>query len=203
MADIVPTRSAYLDLQDERRSMQEGYRFLDEKRLVLAGEIIGQLDAYGAARRDFDRLYAEAIAALRLAVRRHGLEDLQCYPAQRLAHAEVEKRTRSVLGVRVAEATFNAGRAETPPAVFPSPEAEHCRRLFQKVLEKSADLAARAGNLQRLWNEYRRTARRARALEDVLLPEMEQTLRLIDAGLEEQDREEAIRVRYFRQIRRG
>ena len=43
--------------------------------------------------------------------------------------------------------------------------------------------------------EYRRTARRTRALEDVLLPEIDETLRVIAASLEESEREEAIRVR--------
>jgi V/A-type H+-transporting ATPase subunit D len=43
--------------------------------------------------------------------------------------------------------------------------------------------------------EYIRTARRARALEDVLLPAMDETLKAVDAALEELDREEAIRVR--------
>jgi V/A-type H+-transporting ATPase subunit D len=33
---IVPTRSAFLKLKDERSGMREGYRFLDEKRLILA-----------------------------------------------------------------------------------------------------------------------------------------------------------------------
>jgi vacuolar-type H+-ATPase subunit D/Vma8 len=39
------------------------------------------------------------------------------------------------------------------------------------------------------------TARRARALEDVLLPELSATLAELDARLEEVEQEEAIRVR--------
>jgi V/A-type H+-transporting ATPase subunit D len=65
---------------------------------------------------------------------------------------------------------------------------------------EAAALAAQVASLQRLWFEYRRTSRRARALEDVLLPEIKQNLSVIDAGLEEQDREEAIRVRHFKQL---
>ncbi len=201
MNDVVPTRSAYLELQEERRSMQEGYRFLDEKRLVLAGEIITQLERYSAAKEDYDRLFRQAVAALRLAVARHGLEQLLLYPGQRLPDAHIEIERRNVLGVTVTEARTALGKPVTPPAVFPSPEAEDCRRRFQSLLEQAASLASQEGSLRRLWNEYRRTSRRARALEDVLLPEMTQTLRRIDSGLEEQDREEAIRVRHFRERR--
>jgi len=38
-------------------------------------------------------------------------------------------------------------------------------------------------------------ARRARAQEDVLLPEIDETLQEVDSALEEPEREEAIRVR--------
>ena len=55
--------------------------------------------------------------------------------------------------------------------------------------------AASAGNLERLAAEYRRTERRARALENVLLPEIERALRTTEEHLEQADREEAVRIR--------
>jgi V/A-type H+/Na+-transporting ATPase subunit D len=55
------------------------------------------------------------------------------------------------------------------------------------------------GNLIRLLAEYRRTERRARALENLVLPELELTLKLVEEQLEEQDQEEAAQVR----LRRG
>jgi len=177
--------------------MHEGYRFLDEKRLILAGELVAELERYEALQRDFDALYPQALAALQAAVERHGLEQLQIYPALGEPHARIDTAARNVLGVRVLEAQPKGGDGQAQPAVLPSPEAEECRELFRQVLKQAAALAAGNGNLRRLWEEYRLTSRRARALEDVLLPEMDETLRLIDSGLEEQDREEAIRVRHF------
>ena len=90
-------------------------------------------------------------------------------------------------------ATQNTGRGGTG-----SPEAKACRAAFEKLLWASADLAARAGNLNRLAREYRRTERRARALERVLLPELEQAIKIIDEQLEMMEREEAIRTRQSR-----
>ena len=43
MAEIVPTRSAALELADERDLMRQGYRFLDEKRVLLASEMLRRL----------------------------------------------------------------------------------------------------------------------------------------------------------------
>ena len=59
----------------------------------------------------------------------------------------------------------------------------------------AAPLAAVTGNLERLSLEYRRAVRRARALQDVLLPELDRTLREIETRLEELEQEDAIAMR--------
>jgi V/A-type H+-transporting ATPase subunit D len=197
MAEVIATRSAYLELVEDRRSMQEGYRFLDEKRLVLAGALLEELGRYDTARGQLDQLYREAATALGAALQRHGLEGLQLYPAADCARAEFESEWRNVLGVALLQIRVLADPGQPEPASHPSPEAERCRQLFQEVSRQAATVAALSGNLQRLWREYSRTSRRARALEDVLIPEVSADLRMVDASLEEQDREEAIRVRYF------
>jgi V/A-type H+-transporting ATPase subunit D len=46
--------------------------------------------------------------------------------------------------------------------------------------------------------DYVRTERRARALENVILPEIEADIRFVDAQLESIDQEESIRVREAR-----
>jgi V/A-type H+-transporting ATPase subunit D len=101
-----------------------------------------------------------------------------------------------VLGVTVHEIECVMGDQSPPLAsVEQSPEAERCRSAFRALIPRAAGLAAMAGNLERLRAEYVRTARRARALEDVLLPEIDASLAAIDSALEELEREEALRVR--------
>jgi len=59
-------------------------------------------------------------------------------------------------------------------------------------------LAGLSGNLHRLLEEYRLTERRARALENIILPEIEQSLNEMNGYLEEVDLEDAIRARLQR-----
>jgi V/A-type H+-transporting ATPase subunit D len=194
--EATPTHSAFLELKEERAGMREGYGFLDEKRLILASEILEQLRCYEDEMEGFRKEYAAAAGALRMAVGRHGLEGLTLYPPAPAPTAELRMAGRSVLGVTVhglEPIPVTAGTA--PAAVDQSPEAEHCRDAFRVLLPRVAALATLAGNLERLRLEYRRTARRARALEDVLLPEVEERIKAVETALEELDREEAIRVR--------
>ena len=57
-------------------------------------------------------------------------------------------------------------------------------------------MAAAQTNLERLISEYTRTERRARALENVMLPEIDDSLRFVNEQLEAVDLEEALRVRF-------
>lgn len=193
---VIPTPSVLQDLQEERQVVQEGYRFLDEKRLLLAAEILRQLERYRRLHREYEELHAQAARALREAVARHGLDGLQVYPpAADLDSATLEVETRTVLGVQVTDSRLHAENTPPPRALDPSPEARECRRLFDELAKRSAPLAALTGNLERLLDEYRRTERRARALEDVLLPEIEHQLLEVAVRLEEMDQEEAVRTR--------
>jgi V/A-type H+-transporting ATPase subunit D len=195
MSEVSPTRSAVIEMKDERRAMHEGYVFLDEKCLLLAGEILRELEHYGRLQREFLRLHEAALAALQAAVARHGLQGLQVHPPADLAAAQVRIAARSLMGVRLQQATWMPGDATVLEAVQPSPEAEACRQAFAAVLAQGTELAALCGNLERLSLEYRRSVRRARALQDVMLPELDRSIYDVDSRLEELEQEDAIWMR--------
>ena len=70
-----------------------------------------------------------------------------------------------------------------------------CRAAFDAMFAAAVPLAAVTGNLERLSQEYRRSVRRARALQDVLLPELGRSIRGIETRLEELEQEEAVLMR--------
>lgn len=195
MSDISPTRSAVIEMKDERRAMHEGYVFLDEKCLLLAGEILRQLQQHARLQAAFGAAHAAALAALQAAVARHGLQGLQVYPPADSAAAHVAATPRALMGVRLQAAAWAAGDTPAAPAVQPSPEAEACRRAHAALLAAATPLAAVAGNLERLSLEYRRSVRRARALQDVMLPELDHDIGDIEGRLEELEQEDAIWMR--------
>jgi V/A-type H+-transporting ATPase subunit D len=194
--ELSPTRSVALELDEERRLVREGYEFLDEKRLLLAAEILQQMAHFRECHREYVALHTGAARALAGAAGRHGLDGLQVYPAAELHDAAVRSEQRNFLGVRLITAWLEGAEGGEPArAVRPSAEAEECRQAFGALVACAARLAAASGNLHRLAREYRRTERRARALENVLLPEIDNALREIEDHLEVLDQEEAVRVR--------
>jgi len=195
MSEASITRAAVLEMKDEQRAMHEGYVFLDEKCLLLGGEILRELARYAEVDRTLVDAQQAATKALQAAVARHGLEDLQVYPPLDQGSASLAREARSVMGVRLQDVAWQPARDAAPASVQPSPEAETCRRAYVELVAVAARLAAISSNLARLSHEYRRSVRRARALQDVLLPELDQQVARVETRLEELEQEDAIAMR--------
>lgn len=197
MSELTPTRSLLIALADERRTMREGYAFLDEKCLLLAGEMLRQVRVHQSLARQITALTGVARRVLGSALARHGLQGLQVYPAG-VPHQRLRIEPRPLLGVTLLSAQVIGDAASAPAAINPSPEAEACRVAYARVAERLAELAAISASLMRLYAEYRRTVRRVRALQDVLLPELDADIADIDTRLEDIEREDAISMRFRR-----
>lgn len=196
-AEVLATRVAFLELKDERRLVQEGYELLDEKRVLLATEIMRQLRHFTALQEDLRRLGGRALEAFESAVGMHGFDKLTVEPKLPLGPAQVVLHEQPFLGLRLVEAALDerngaASQAESNPT---TPEARDCALAFRGMMARHVELAACVASLRRLIDEYVRTERRARALENVVLPEIDDSLHFIEEQLDAVDQEEAVRVR--------
>lgn len=195
----VATRIAQLELKDERRLVKEGYELLDEKRIRLVAEIRAQLGRLRRWQADVRKAREAAQGALVGALNRHGLDELSSYPALSADDGELEFARSRLFGLELLESQWHAGAAHlTEAPVNPSPEARVCAGAYRAMLGPLVMTAVCSVNLRRLMREYVRTERRARAIENVLLPEIEWSLKYIDEQLEILDQEEIARVRQRR-----
>ena len=194
-APVSATRGVLLELKEERRLMRESYAFLDEKRILLATEILQQLRRYQGLLSDFEAAYGAAARTQHAAVRRHGLQGLLVYPVAHVGADALTISSRNFLGLSLSEAHLALDERPPPPAARPSPEADVCREQARALLARAPELAATARNITVLSAEYTRTERRARALENILLPDIEADLMTIEEQLEAVEQEEALRVR--------
>ena len=198
MAEGSASRAALLALRRDRRVIEEGHRFLDERRIALAHELLRRARDYAAHRAVFLQRHEQARRALGDAVGRHGLEGLQARPPWTLAPPRPRRDEAPFLGIRlVTGARVRLATTADPGAVLPTSEAAHCAREFRELAEDAAALAGEVASLLRLMAEYRRTERRVRAIENIVLPEVRADERRFEAALEELDQEEVLRAHVF------
>ncbi|MGB5353998.1 MAG: V-type ATP synthase subunit D [Woeseia sp.] len=193
------SRSAFLELKEELRLVKDGYEFLDEKLILIAAEMLRQRESYREARLRLDALCRSSAELLRDAVADQGLDGLQVYPASELVDAQLRTTARPFVGLVMLDSALELGEQQsTYKALRPTPEVRQCRESFRRILQASAEIAALSANLRRLTHEYRRTERRVRALENVVLPEIHGDLAAMEEHLDLMDQEEVIRVRTVR-----
>ncbi|MCB1464575.1 MAG: V-type ATP synthase subunit D [Nitratireductor sp.] len=193
MTEYQATRATALALGEEQKLIRQGYDFLDEKRMLLAGEIMRQLEQWKGLREDYAEAMIKARETLGAAIAEHGLEDLQVARAPVSEDNPPSIERYDFLGVRLVRVP---PRAEVRKALAVHGDSiARCAATFRVLIELARRMAAASGNLLRLADEYARTERRASALENVLLPEIANALKTIDEQLEEVDQEEAVRVR--------
>ena len=193
------SRSALLEIKDELRLVKDGYEFLDEKRILLAAEMLRQRDEYRARQQNFMERFLKAAEALVEAAADQGLQGLEVAPQTNLPEAHIERETRAYVGQVLLDARFAPGEpVDGPEAIRPTPQLAAFREAFSELIGSATSMAASGANLARLAHEYRRTERRVRALENIVLPEIHRDIDFMEEHLELVEQEEVIRVRMLR-----
>lgn len=196
--EIGASRAALLELRREREVIEQGHRFLDEKRMQLARELLRRIDEFESLLEELADGEAAAAEALQAAVESYGLADLQVYPAATVERAEWSGDDVRFLGLNLPEAGLELTLAG--PVVDPAIERPPAARVADRharIAEIAARGAAMLTAMMKLDAEYRRTERSVRALENVVLPEVREQERLTDDALAELEQEEAVRIRLF------
>lgn len=197
--ELAITRVAFLELKDEQRLVQEGYELLDEKRILLAAEIHRQLIRLRTLRTNAHAAQKAARDSVIAALGCHGLDELLIYPPVSMSDDRLNVTRSRLLGLELIDARLDPSAPQSSEQpVNPTPEARNCALAHRTWLAVAVELASCCVNLRRLVHEYVRTERRARAIENILLPEIGSALKLIDEQLESMDHEEIARLRHRR-----
>lgn len=195
MADNeAPSKTILLERRDERALVREGKSVLEERRDMLAQEMIVELRE--ATERHL-RLLNDMDAAmldLRQAVLRHGLGGLRRLAAMRSTHRTIAWRAGNYFGTPMIHSPPLDDAAPVEDRWDSSEDVARAVARFHALVASAARAAARLNNLTRLTREFRRTQRKVNALEHVVIPDLEQSIRKIEFALEEMERENMVRA---------
>lgn len=196
LRNVPPTHSALLELRRSLEQAREGHLLLKRKQEVLSHELMGLLDDAEDAESRMRRQLEAAVTALLAARMRMGAERLRWASQAQSADIQAEMSTRTVMGVAVPLVQMHV-RAK-PPAYGlggTSVALDEARLRWIEVAESLAHWSETVATVWRLAQELQRTRRRVNALEHVLIPQYEATMRRIGIVLEEQEREAFVRAK--------
>lgn len=190
------TRSRLFELRRERSAARRSAELLDRKREVLLREIARRERVRRELRDVADARYLEAHERLRIARVELGMRDVEAAALAQPARYAIAHRETSVMGVRIPllTATVEPYRAFYGAAAT-SASLDECGAAFTELIPHLVALAQEEIALARLSAAMRKTTKLLNALQKVLLPRIEHDIHAIVDGLEEEERDDAIRRR--------
>lgn len=199
MAQIVPTKGNLLSTKKSLSLAKVGFELLDRKRNILIREMMGLIERANAIQGKIDDTYAEAYLALQKANITLGIcgELAQTVPQENNLHVAY----RSVMGVEIPMVSLSKSYYPVPFGIHSSNDSlDKAYNKFNEVKELTAELAEVENSVYRLANSIKKTQKRANALQNIVIPGLDGTIRFITDALEEKEREEFARLKVIKRV---
>ena len=192
-SDIKPTRMELKKTKARLKTAVRGHKLLKDKRDELMRQFLIIVRENKALREKVEQGLDRAMRAMAEASELMSPEILEqslLYPKQ---SAQVELTVKNVMSVNIPHYDFIT-RTDAAEDIYPygyamtSGELDDAVDSFSGVFKDMLALAQAEKSMQLMAAEIERTRRRVNALEYVMIPEMEQTIRYITMKLEENER---------------
>lgn len=199
MAQVFPTKTNLISTRRSLALARVGYDLMDRKRNILVREMMQMIDAAKKVQADIGVVYEKAYAALKKA-------NLTLGDCARFARAvpvddDLTIDYRSVMGVEIPTVRISPAECDVRNFGFEGTNSdfdEACR-LFRQVKVLTAQLAEIENSVCRLADAVEKTQKRSNALNNIMIPRLEETVKFITQALDEKEREEFSRLKVIKE----
>jgi V/A-type H+/Na+-transporting ATPase subunit D len=188
---IAPTRSNLLQRRDQLRLAIRGADLLKRKRDALIGEFFGLVKVSLEARRELSKVSKEAYFSLFLAKAWDGPEAVESLSLASNTDLDLDIKIENIFGVKVPQVqppTFSTDLPFSP--INAGASTLDAAAQFRKLVEALTRVAATETRLRRIGEEIKKTSRRVNALEQLVIPGINQQIRDIRSVLDQRALEE-------------
>jgi V/A-type H+-transporting ATPase subunit D len=205
MEQVSPTRTELLTRRSQIQLARQGAELLKGKREALVREFITELRRFTAEREALRSSLDAAGQSLMRALSVDGPEALASVALAQRWGVELELQERNIWGVRVTDVQSDyrarpaGGHRYT--AIGASVRIEDATERFEAALERLIKIAPLDRKMRRLADEIRKTTRRVNALEQRLLPALQEQVKYIRSVLDQREREDTFRLKRLKKKR--
>jgi V/A-type H+-transporting ATPase subunit D len=199
---INPTRMELLKLKDREKLAVKGHGLLKEKRNALIMEFFNILDRVKGSRENVENKLAESFEDLTAAQITMGDMAVKKAAMSVKESVKVDVDSRSIMGVSVplieSETSTKTLVERGYGFVDTSAKLDEAAKNFEESIKLIIELAEIEKTIILLAAEIESTKRRVNALEHIIIPRMENTVKYIDMRLEEMERENFVRLKMIK-----
>lgn len=188
--NVRPTRLVLLNTRRRIGLAKRGLNLLKLKRSALIAEFFNLSKEAMKLRGDLTQRVARGFEAIRFAEMMEGPTRLENISMLLPQLAQVAVSTKNVMGVKTPRVNRGDYTPLPPVTLLDLPTSVHeAVRHFQGVYQVVLDIAEKENALRRLLLEIEKTKRRASAIENVLIPRLQEIVRYIKFRFDEMERD--------------
>lgn len=196
---LKPTRMELIKLKERVKLAERGRDLLKQKRDALVNEFFEVMRLVRDSRDSANRAVARAHRSLSLCYAAMGTADTRQVSTYTKGKVSLVIGSRNIMGVVVPTLEFESA-ARDPVSrgysfVGGSSLLDDASASFEKALDEVVALAGAEERARRVARELEKTRRRVSALDHVVVPRLQGSIRLIEDKLEELDREDFSRLK--------
>ena len=197
--NVNPTRMELKRLKKRLTTAARGHKLLKDKRDELMKQFLTIVKENKALREEVEQLLKEANENFVLARSIMSSESLELAISYPLQQVELEVSTKNIMSVDVPQFNFHVINAQDG-AIYPYGFAQTSSVLddaianLSAVFERMLTLAESEKSAQLLSQEIEKTRRRVNALEYVMIPDLQETIKSISMKLDENERGNTTRL---------
>ncbi len=194
---VFPTKGNLINTKKSLSLAKLGFDLMDRKRNILIREMVSLVDKAKSIRGEIESTYAQAYKALQSANITMGVIDNIANGID--VETGVHITYRSVMGVEIPKVSLQSTlSAKAYGFMDTNSQFDLAYASFEKAKELTVVLAEVENSVCRLANEIKKTQRRANALHNIIIPQFEDTIKMISESLEEKEREEFSRLKVIK-----
>lgn len=191
MPSVAPTKSNLMAMKKSLALARLGYDLLDRKRTLMLREMSRLTDDVRDIQEKIGIAFTDAYESLRKTNMTLGQNEVLRIAMSRDTDDDLKLLSRSVMGVEIPDIRMT-GEISMPNYGFSStnPLLDETYIAFMKVRDLTAKAAAVENSVYRLAKAIKSSQKRAMALKNVVIPELETSIGIVAGYLEEKEREE-------------
>lgn len=200
---VNPTRMELLKLKDRVNLATKGHKLLKEKRDALIMEFFGVLERAKGVREKMEGKLEKSFNDLQIAEATMGDFAVKKAAFSVQESLDIEVDTRSVMGVTVPVIEYQNIKKNMLERgyglVDTSAKLDETSKGFEEVIGLIFELSEVEMTVKLLAGEIESTKRRVNALEHIIIPRLDATVKYIEMRLEEMERENFVRLKIIKQ----
>ena len=202
MATVTPTRMELQKTKKRLATATRGHKLLKDKQDEMARQFMLDIRRDRELRREIETLLGEAMGQMSLAEAEMGTAALEEALMISAAAKSPDLAVRNIMSMKTPQITAaESGSGEIAYGfAFTSDKLDDAYLSVNALMPKLYELAAVEKTCDMLSDEMERTRRRVNALEYVMIPQMQATIKYITAKLEDNERSNTIRLMKVKEI---